>query len=72
MAIVCELTERQQSIPVVLLFTHGDSDILFELLVDVFGLAIRLGVICSGHQNFDSQESIQFAHKLSHELWPTI
>jgi hypothetical protein len=72
MVVVCKLTERQQSIPVILLFAHENSDILFELLVNVIGLAIRLWVICSGCRNLDSEESIQFVHKLGHKLWSVI
>jgi hypothetical protein len=45
MVIVCELTEGQESVPVVLSFTHKDPNVLLEFLIDALGLTIRLWVI---------------------------
>jgi hypothetical protein len=70
--VVREFGEWQQGIPVVLAFVDENSDVLFEFLIDVFGLAIRLRVICCGCRNLDAQEAIQFAHELCDELWSAI
>jgi len=70
--VVCEFAQRKQSVPIMLPFAYEDSNILFEFLVDVFGLTIRLGVVGGGRQNGDSEETIMFAHEFSHELWSAV
>jgi hypothetical protein len=46
--VVRELSEGQEFIPIVLSFVHEQLDILFQLLVQVFGLTIRLWVVSGG------------------------
>lgn len=48
MIIICELTEGQESVPVILSFAHKNLNILLEFLVNALGLAIGLWVI--GHR----------------------
>jgi hypothetical protein len=47
MIVVLELGHRQEIVPVILSLVEEDAKILLQLLVDSFGLPIRLWVICS-------------------------
>jgi hypothetical protein len=58
MVIVCKLAKRQECVPVILSFIYKDSNVLFEFLIDMFGLAIRLWMIGGGQQNCDTKEAI--------------
>ena len=44
--IVCELSDGKMVDPVVLLVVDVDAQVLFEDLVDTFGLPVRFGVVC--------------------------
>ena len=72
MVVVCKLCHGQPVIPIILLFTHEDSQILLQLLVDALSLTISLGVVGCGCCDFDIKEAIEFAHELGHELRSTI
>ena len=48
MVIVCKLSKGNEGVPVVLAFIHEQPDELFQLLVDLFCLAISLWVVSSG------------------------
>jgi hypothetical protein len=58
--------------PVVLFVTHEDTDKLFELLVDMFGLAVSLRKVSFGRSGFDTDEAPQFASEFSDKLWTTV
>ena len=72
MVVVCELCHGQPVILIILSFTHKDSQILLQLLVDALSLTISLGVVCCGCCNFDIEEAIEFAHELGNKLRSTI
>ena len=46
--IVCELCDRKEVRPIVLLIVAIDLEVLFQGLVHAFGLSITLGVISRG------------------------
>jgi hypothetical protein len=62
----------QELIPVVLFVAHEDTDELFELLVDAFGLTVSLQMVSGGGGGFDTDEAPQFMSELGDELWTTI
>ena len=70
--VVPEFAEGEELIPVVLSFVHEEAKELFELLVNVFGLAIRLRVVCGGRHEFDAEEAIEFAGEVGDKLWASI
>jgi hypothetical protein len=70
--VIGELGCRQECISVILFVACEDMDKLFELLVDVFGLAVGLQMVSSGRSGFDTDEAPQFASELSDELWTTV
>ena len=51
MVVILELSHGKEIIPIILPFIHEEVKVLLQLLVDTFGLAIRLGVIGSGGCN---------------------
>jgi hypothetical protein len=70
--VVGELSCQQELIPVVLFVAREDMDGLFELLIDMFGLAISLQMVSSGCSGFNTDEAPQFASELSDELWTAV
>ena len=48
MVVVCKLSEGNEGVLVVLAFVHEQLDELFQLLVDLFCLAIGLWVVSGG------------------------
>lgn len=48
MVVVLELSQRQEVIPVVLLFIDKDLEILVQLLVDMFYLSVYLWILGYG------------------------
>ncbi len=64
-----ELCERQPIGPIVLSVVNKDAEVLLDLLVNSFGLAICLrmpGGRCVGH---DVEQSVELLHELGDELW---
>ena len=59
MFVVLELCIRQQFVPVVLPLITEQVQVLLQLLVDLFGLPIRLGVVCSGGMQLHTEEVVQ-------------
>jgi hypothetical protein len=70
--VVGEFAEGEELVPVVLPFVHKEAKELFELLVNAFGLAVRLQVVCSGCREFDTEEAIEFAGEVGDKLWASI
>ena len=70
--VVRELAEGEELVAVVLSFVHEEAKELFELLVNTFGLAVRLRVVCGGCCEFDTEEAIEFAGEVGDELWASI
>jgi hypothetical protein len=70
--VVGELGCRQELIPVVLFVAREDTDKLFELLVDVFGLAVGLRMVSGGCSRLNTDEAPQLASELSNELWTMV
>ncbi len=67
-----ELREWEPIGPVVLSIVNKDSKVLFDFLVNSFGLAIRLrmpGGRCVGR---DVEESVEFFHELGDKLRASI
>ena len=53
--VVREFAEGEELVLVILPFIHEEAKELFELLVNAFGLAVRLRVICGGRREFDTE-----------------
>jgi hypothetical protein len=53
--VVREFAQREEVVPVILSLVHEEAEELFELLVNTFGLAVRLRVICGGRREFDTE-----------------
>ncbi len=52
--VVCEFRERKEGNPVVLLVVDVNPEVLFEYLIDAFGLSVCFRVICSGKVGLDA------------------
>ena len=49
MIVVCKLSEQEEFVPIILVLIDKKSEVLFQLLVDVFSLTISLQVVgCGG------------------------
>ena len=60
MVIVLELCEWKEFIPVILPLIHEELEVLFELLVDTFHLALSLWVVGGGCDKPNPDHLIQF------------
>ncbi len=70
--VMCELCERQPVGPVILSIVNEDPKILFDLLVNSFGLAIRLRMPGGRCIRGDVEESVEFFHELGDKLRSSI
>jgi hypothetical protein len=68
MVIVLELRHWKEFIPVILSFIYKDSEILLQLLVDVFRLSVRLWVVSSGCRQCDTKQAVQLPGELRYKL----
>src|SRR3981189_3844940 len=68
MIIVLEFAESEKLLPVVLSLVHKKSEELLQLLVNPFGLAIRLWVICGRGCQLYADEAIELAGEVRDEL----
>jgi len=53
---VQELGDREPVAPIVLLIVDEDTEVLFDILIDSFSLAISLWMVSSGWVLFDSKK----------------
>ena len=58
MVVVCKLSEREEFVPIILALVDKKSEVLFQLLVDAFGLTVGLWVVGCGGRQFDSNQSV--------------
>ena len=72
MIVVLKFCKREEFIPVVLTLGSEYADKLFQFLVHVFGLSVRLRVVCRRGCHVDAQKFIKFMHELCYELWAVI
>ena len=70
--VVRELCERKQLAPVVLRAVTEDMYVLFQDLINSFGLSITLGVIGCGSISFDIAEFKEVLGKLGNKLRTTV
>jgi hypothetical protein len=68
MIVVLELGHRQEIIPVILSLIDEDAKILLQLLIDSFGLPIRLRMIGRRGCDSDRQQAVQLSSELPNEL----
>ena len=66
--IVNKLGDGGPIVPVVLSLVDEEPKELFNLLVDMFGLAIWLQVVCHRGCDFDSEDLAEAMHEVQHEL----
>ncbi|KAF8238794.1 hypothetical protein L208DRAFT_1240876, partial [Tricholoma matsutake] len=72
MIVVSELSQGKEIVPIILAFIDEDTDVLLQLLVDSFGLAISLWVISGRSEEFDTQKSVQLTSELCYQLRATV
>jgi len=70
--VVGKLRQREECVPVVLSLPDEETQVLFQFLVDPFRLSVGLRVVGGRRRGFDSQQSVQFLHEGSNELWPAV
>ena len=70
--VVREFAQGEEFIPVILSLVHEEAEELFELLVDPFGLAVRLWVVCSGRRELNTEKAVEFAGEICDELRASI
>jgi len=70
--VVGELCEWKERVPVVLSFPDKDAYVLFQFLVNPFGLSVSLRMIGGRRGGFDPEQSVEFLHEQGDELWPSI
>ena len=58
MIVVCKLSEREEFVPIILVLVDKKSEVLFQLLVDAFGLTVGLWVVGCGGCQFDSDQLV--------------
>src|SRR3981189_2354591 len=68
MIIVLEFAESEELLPIVLPLVYKESEKLLQLLVDTFGLAIRLWVISGRGRQLYADEAIELAGEVRDEL----
>jgi hypothetical protein len=70
--VICKLGSKQELILVVLFVAHEDTDKLFKLLVDGFGLAVSLQVGGSGGCGLYTNEAPHLPGEFCYKLWPAV
>jgi len=58
--------------PICLSFVDEDTKVLFDFLIDTFGLAIGLRVICGREVRLDTCHGIEVSHELGSELGASV
>ena len=66
--VVGKLSEWEKGMPVVLLLSDKDLQVLFQLLVNSFSLSFCLRVVGCGGCTFDSKQPVQFLHERGDKL----
>ena len=72
MVIVLELSEGNEVRPVILPLIYEEPEVLLQLLVDLFCLAVSLWVVCRGGSQLDSKHPVEFPSELRYELGASI
>ena len=70
--VVRELAQGEEFVPVILSLVHEEAEELFELLVDPFGLAVCLWVVCGRRRELNTEEAVEFAGEVRDELGASI
>ncbi len=70
--VVGEFSEREPVTPIGLSVVHKDPEVLLDLLVNPFCLAVCLGVEGGGCIGCDIEHPVEFLHELGHELGSSI
>jgi len=70
--VVGKLCQGEECVPVVLSFSNEEPQVLFQFLVDPFRLFVGLRMVSGRRRSFDSQQSVQFLHEGSDELWSAV
>lgn len=70
--IVLEFCEWEEVCPVVLPLVDEDLEVLLQLLVDSFSLAITLWVVGSGGGELNPKHSVEFPSEFGYKLWSAV
>ena len=68
MVVVGKLGKQKEGMPVVLSLSNKDPQILFQLLVNLFSLSVRLQVVGCGGCALDPEQPVQFLHERGDKL----
>lgn len=71
-AVIDELGERKEIVPVVLVVIDVDPEVLFECLVDAFGLTVGLRMVSGGVVHADLEKVAKRAEKERNELGASV
>ncbi|KNZ71518.1 hypothetical protein J132_09180 [Termitomyces sp. J132] len=69
MVVVLELGIREKFIPVILVLIAEEAEVLLQLLIYVFSLAIGLQVVGGGGVELYAKQLMELPSKIHHKLW---
>ena len=72
MVVVCEFSEGEELIPIILAFGDENLEVLFEFLINTFSLPIYLWVVGSKCSNLDPKQLAKFMHEFHNELGTSV
>src|SRR6266481_9466689 len=70
--VVCELGEREEAQPIILLVVAVDAEVLFQSLVSVLSLSVTFWVVSRGEVQLHVQGSAKGLEELGHKFRPTV
>ncbi|KAG5338411.1 hypothetical protein C0989_007356 [Termitomyces sp. Mn162] len=72
MVVVLELGIRKEFIPVILVLIAEEAEVLLQLLIYVFSLAIGLQVVGGGGVELHAKQLVELPGEIHHELWSLV
>ncbi|KAG5337721.1 hypothetical protein C0989_009015 [Termitomyces sp. Mn162] len=72
MVVVLELGIKEEFNPVILALVAEEAEVLLQLLIYAFGLAIRLQVVGSGGVELHAKQLIELPGEVHHKLWSSV
>ncbi|KNZ72702.1 hypothetical protein J132_02136, partial [Termitomyces sp. J132] len=72
MVVVLELGIREEFIPVILALIAEEVEVLLQLLIYTFGLAVGLQVVDGGGVELHTKQSVELLVEVCHKLWSPV
>ncbi|KNZ80073.1 hypothetical protein J132_07954 [Termitomyces sp. J132] len=70
--VVLELGVREEFIPVILALVAEEAEVLLQLLIYAFGLAVGLQVIGGGDVELHTKQLVELPSEVHHKLWSPV